>query len=98
MTKEQTKPAGGIIAADERKEAAATATTESCAACRAGFFPGEDNDTGWCRFAPPVTQILFRPSKMNPDAAVGEPMSAWPIVRREQFCISGFTPKKGAVQ
>lgn len=102
MSKEPHKPTGGIILPDKPPAAAprdlSEIRAESCGTCLCSYFPVDDQDTGNCRHSPPTTQILFLPSRVDRNTPVGEPFSAWPIVRRDQFCVTGFSPKKGSVQ
>lgn len=71
-----------------------------CDRCQAGIF--EDGKImGSCHSEPPKHFIFITPRAVQvPGQSPVEytPMSGWPVVRRDQFCIKGFTAKHADVQ
>ena len=60
-----------------------------CGSCKC-FHPQKDGK-GDCRHAPPIAQIFFVPDIANRPTPMVQ--SAWPIVKSDQFCITGYVPR-----
>lgn len=61
---------------------------ERCETCRAGHF-ATIREQGECRLDPPKMQFVMVQTAAGPQMSV---QTAWPIVERTHFCITGFRP------
>lgn len=71
----------------------------NCGACQCSHFPlAEEDAWGECRAEPPKMQIIATPPKIAGQGPIYQPLSAWPPIQRQQWCITGFMLKSGLGQ
>lgn len=82
-----------LIIEGEATPIAEALRTERCETCRCGYFAAGAEDMGQCRNGPPTNLIIPLPPRMAGGAIQSTNFSGWPLVRRDQWCVTGYVAK-----